>query len=93
VPITTNVVSSIPADGKVYSIQYYVIKFVSDLWQVGVFFPGSPVSSTNKTERYNWNIVESGIKHHKLRLKVGKYGMHRRKYTQNFIYFKILKGA
>ena len=23
---------------------------------------------------------------------LGKYGMHRRKYTQNFIYFKILKG-
>ena len=37
VPITTNVVSSIPADGKVYSIQHYVIKFVSDLRQVGGF--------------------------------------------------------
>jgi uncharacterized protein YbcV (DUF1398 family) len=36
VPITTNVVSSSPAHGKVYSIQHYVIKFVSDLWQVGV---------------------------------------------------------
>jgi hypothetical protein len=24
---------------------------------------------------------------------LGKYGMHCRKYTQNFIYFKILKGA
>jgi hypothetical protein len=27
---TTNVVSSNPAHGKVYSIQHYVIKFVSD---------------------------------------------------------------
>ena len=29
------------------------------------FSPGAPVSSTNKTEppRYNWNIVESGVKH------------------------------
>ena len=29
------------------------------------FSPGTPVSSTNKTEKYNWNIVESGVKHHK----------------------------
>jgi hypothetical protein len=27
-----------------------VIKFVSDLRQVGGFFPGPPVSSTNKTD-------------------------------------------
>ena len=33
VPITTNVVSSNPTHGEVYSIQQYVIKFVSDLWQ------------------------------------------------------------
>ena len=25
--------------------------------------PGTPVSSTNKTDHY-WNIVESGVKHH-----------------------------
>ena len=37
VPITTNVVSLNPAHGEVYSIQHYVIKFVSDLWQVGGF--------------------------------------------------------
>jgi hypothetical protein len=29
--------SSNPAHGEVYSIQYYVKKFVSDLWQVGDF--------------------------------------------------------
>jgi hypothetical protein len=34
-PITTNVVSSNPVYGKVYLIQHYVIKFVSDLRQVG----------------------------------------------------------
>jgi hypothetical protein len=30
------------------------------------FSPGPPVFSTNKTDRhdYNWNIVESGVKHH-----------------------------
>jgi len=37
VPITTKVVSSNPAHGEVYSIQHYVIKFVSDLRQVGRF--------------------------------------------------------
>jgi hypothetical protein len=35
VPIITNVVSSNPAQGEVYSIQHYVIKFVRDLRQVG----------------------------------------------------------
>ena len=48
--ITTNVVSLNPAHGEVYSIQRYVIKFVSDLGQVGGFlqvvqFP-SPINLT-----------------------------------------------
>jgi hypothetical protein len=34
VPITTNVVSSNPDHGEVYSIQHYKIKFASDLRQV-----------------------------------------------------------
>ena len=37
VPITTSVVSSNPTHDEVYSIQLYVIKFVSDLKQVGGF--------------------------------------------------------
>jgi hypothetical protein len=37
VPITTEVVSSNPVHGEVYSIQQYVIKFVSDLRQVSGF--------------------------------------------------------
>ena len=37
VPITTKVVSLNPAHGKVSSTQLYVIKFVSDLRQVGGF--------------------------------------------------------
>jgi len=37
VPITTKVVSLNPDYGEVYSIQQYVIKFVSDLRQVGGF--------------------------------------------------------
>jgi len=44
VPITTKVVSSNPVHGEMYSIQHCVIKFVSD------FSPGTPVSSTNKTD-------------------------------------------
>ena len=35
VPITTNVVSTNPADGEVYSIQPYIMQFVSDMRQVG----------------------------------------------------------
>jgi hypothetical protein len=29
------------------------------------FSQGTPVSFTNKTERYDWNIVKRGVKHHK----------------------------
>jgi hypothetical protein len=37
VPITTKVVSSNPLHGEVYSVQHYVIKFVSDSRQVDGF--------------------------------------------------------
>ena len=37
VPFTTNVVSSIPVHGEMYSLQHYMIKCVSDLRQVGGF--------------------------------------------------------
>ena len=66
VSIITEVICSNPVHGEVYSIQHYVIKFVSDLWQDGGFLQGTRWFSTNKTlPRYNWNIVESGLKHHK----------------------------
>ena len=38
----TNIVGSNPAHGEMYSIQYYVIKFVSDLRQVGGFLRFPP---------------------------------------------------
>jgi hypothetical protein len=58
--------SSIPVHDEVYSIQHYVIKFVSDLRQVGGFlrvlrFP-PPIKMT--TTIYLKNIVENGVKHH-----------------------------
>jgi hypothetical protein len=46
VPITTKVVSSNLAHGKMYLMQHFVIKFVSDLRQAGGFSLGTPVSST-----------------------------------------------
>ena len=49
-------VSSNPVHDKMYLIQYYVIKFVSDLRQVNGFSPGTPVSSTNKTD-HNINEI------------------------------------
>jgi hypothetical protein len=39
--------------GEVCWIQHYVIKFVSDLWQVGGFSLDTLNSSTNKTDRHN----------------------------------------
>jgi len=56
VPITTNVVSSNPAHGEVYSIQHYVIKFVSDIRQFCSFLrelwfpPPIKLTATNGTE-------------------------------------------
>ena len=52
VAITTNV--RLP-------LKYYVIKFVSDLRQVGGF-----IHQLNWPPRYNWNIVGSGVKYHNL---------------------------
>ena len=51
VPITTEVTSSNPAHSEVYSIQLYVIKFISDLRQVSGFLlvTCTPVSFSNKT--------------------------------------------
>jgi hypothetical protein len=50
VPITNNVVRAYPVHGEVYSIQQFVIKFVSDR---SVVSPGTPVSSTIKTDRHD----------------------------------------
>ena len=59
VPITTDVVSLNPAHGKVYSIQHYVIKFVSDLRHVSGFLQVLLFSPPIKQK-----FVESCIKHH-----------------------------
>ena len=55
VPIATKVVSLYPVHGEVYSIQHYVIKFVSDLRQISGFllvlrFPPPIKFSYNITE-------------------------------------------
>jgi hypothetical protein len=66
VPITTKVVSLNPTSCEVYSynITMYVIKFVSDLWQVGGFLQELRFTPP-PTSRYSWNIVESGVKFQK----------------------------
>jgi hypothetical protein len=53
VPITTNIVGSNPDHGEVYSIQHYVIRFVSDLSQVGGFLR----THTRKRSIHFWNII------------------------------------
>jgi hypothetical protein len=62
---TNKVVSSNLVYGEVHSIHHYVIKFVGDLQKVYVFlrvlwFP----PQINWTPRYDWNVVESWIKHY-----------------------------
>ena len=72
-PITTKAMSLNPVHGEAHSIQNYVIKFVSDLGQVGGFLQLLQFSTPiTLTARYNWNIVESGVKHkyHKLNLNL-----------------------
>ena len=66
------VVSSNLGHGGVYSIQQYVMQFVSDLRQVsGLFlvlrFP-PPIKLS-----LNWNIVECGVKHHTPNHSLCKY--------------------
>ena len=53
VPITTNIVSSNPAHGKVYLIQHYVIQFVSDLRQVCGFLWALRFPPPMKLTAYN----------------------------------------
>ena len=70
VPITTKVMNSNPAHGDVYSIPHYVIKFVSDLRQVGGFHQGTPISSTNKNYPPLHDVAE-------IFLKVGNIMLYR----------------
>ena len=55
--ISTKVVSLQPVYGEVYSIQHYVMKFVSDLRLVGVFSPGPPVSSSSNNKTLNARLL------------------------------------
>ena len=50
--------------GEVYSIEHYLLKFVNDLRQVSGFLRVLRFPPPIKLQRYNWNIVESGIKLH-----------------------------
>ena len=61
-PITTNVVNSNPSHEEVYSIQHYVIKFVSDLWQVGGFLRVLQFSPPTKQIATIYNVIEILLK-------------------------------
>ena len=52
---------------QIFYTKYASIKFVSDLRQVGGFLRVLPFLPPIKLTAtiYNWNIVESGVKHHK----------------------------
>jgi hypothetical protein len=57
VPITTKFVSLNPAHGKVYSIQHYVIKFVSDLYQVCNFLRVLQFPPPKKMTIWKWEWI------------------------------------
>ena len=60
-------------------IQHYVIKFVSDLRQVGGFLHVLRFPPPMKlTPGYSCNIVESGVEHHKLNHIFNPFESHRR---------------
>jgi hypothetical protein len=68
--ITTKIVSSNPVHGEVYSIQHYVIKFVSDLWQVSGFLqvlrippPENHWPVTSHSQTWSHNAVSSTPRH------------------------------
>jgi hypothetical protein len=63
-PITTKVVSSNPAHGEVYSIQQYNVCDKVCQWLVAGrwFSPGTPVSSTNKTDDHDILVTEILLK-------------------------------
>jgi len=50
---------------EMYLIQNYETKFASDLWQVGGY-----LHQSNWPPWYNWNIVESDVKHYKTKLSL-----------------------
>ena len=60
VPITTTVVGSNSADDEMYSMQYYVTRFVSDICMTVGFFAENPVSVTNITGSHD--IIEIMLK-------------------------------
>ena len=61
VTITTNIGSSKPVRGEVYTIQYYVMKFVGDLRQIGGFLQGTPVSLINKSDHHEITEILSKV--------------------------------
>ena len=65
VPFITNVVSSNPNHDELYSIKHYVLKFVSDLRQVGCFLLALRVPPPLKlTATIKLKIFERGVIHH-----------------------------
>ena len=79
VPITTNVVSSNLIHGKVYSIQHYMIKFVSDLRQVSGFLRVFRFPPSKKIDSRSHDIT-------KILLKLALNTINQPTfYTENFI--------
>ena len=59
-----NFVSSNPDHGVVHSIQQYVVKFISDLRQVGGFLPSANKSDSHDITEILLKVALNGIHHH-----------------------------
>ena len=68
-PITTDVVNSNPAQGDVYSIQHYVIQFVSDFVAGRWLSLGPTVSPTIKTNRHDITEILLKVESYKFTLR------------------------
>ena len=98
-PITTKVVSSNPAHGKVYSMQYYVIKFVISGFPLDLRFPPSIKLTFNlycrdySFQLFNWLLLFSS---ENCFPKVALHGQNRSKMTilkggvDGFSYFSLI---
>ena len=84
----SKVVSSNSAHGEVYSIQHYVIKFVSDLRQVGGFLR-PPISSTNKTDLHDITEILLKVASNTITPTSFTIGFHLRIWLMNILHIYI----
>ena len=80
VPVTTKIVSYNRVHGEVYSIQHYMIKFVSDLGQVGGINQALRIPPPIKTDRHNITEILLKLAFNTITLIIFHISMQLKKY-------------